>query len=798
MTVRCSRWPRPSLEHRLISFHTGPFLMRGFRNLYRAPCSHPLPYARRYLTTFPKPTPTYVKAWNAAAHRPCPNSDPPEPSAASRDTEPGEVATLERQRLRDTQTVRVSVEVSGLEQKHAIERLNKWLRRADAGPKPERVRFGLWRAYCLAKSHIPGLATAMPDRAWDVLWTTQADGVTKAQTRIARIEKVYRDMYDAGKSATVGQRAAYLESIFLRGGEEEALKEWEMDHSDTNALSRQDYKPEHLEVGVKLHALAGNAQRARQVMDELFALYPTWDPSIMINVLRAYTDTTSLMDHDQARTIYRKIKERMGDKMTLNDYDACFVGFLEARHLPYAQQVFRDMVKNGHLAASYSPQETHKVLTRLHMLYRLGVDIEKMTSIALQSISTLPHAYFFHIFSHWMRSAVVKKAPEAAVQILDMMFKLGHEPATVHFNLLLKALLRTKDEPRILKAENIGWHMIENARKSAQKKLPREEAPDMIASRVAATAKMAPIDDAERKVPVGNVTTFALLMQHHANNLQWEHVDYLIRQWKETGLQPNSQIMNVLMDKACRQGKYADVWKTYKSLTDVAEQGTGVFPDGASMRCLWKTLRLALGDHITRNDADLPKPRELLAETVQWWGRCKSRHDAEQFRMGLAAWDHGAVTSLMMHCFSYTQDFAGSLVALFVLGKHFGIFPTDNAAAILQRQAAWVDMHRQTDPTRLQYNSSKVNTRNLAKMGRVYHILMERRFERMNITGDQFAYMSKEEVGTLGLNLLSEFVRVILKRSYPPEAVEEMIEQAKEEVGVPDMPIGDMNAFDVA
>jgi hypothetical protein len=45
-----------------------------------------------------------------------------------------------------------------------------------------------------------------------------------------------------------------------------------------------------------------------------------------------------------------------------------------------------------------------------------------------------------------------------------------------------------------------------------------------------------------------------------------------------------------------------------------------------------------------------------------------------------------------MHCFSYTQDLAGSLVALHVLRRYFDIFLTDKVAEILQRQMAWVDM----------------------------------------------------------------------------------------------------------
>jgi acyl carrier protein phosphodiesterase len=58
--------------------------------------------------------------------------------------------------------------------------------------------------------------------------------------------------------------------------------------------------------------------------------------------------------------------------------------------------------------------------------------------------------------------------------------------------------------------------------------------------------------------------------------------------------------------------------------------------------------------------------------------------------------------------------------------------------------------------------------------------------------------LTDEQIGDVGLNLLSEFVRVVLKRSYPPEVVEAMIDAARCAVGVPDLPTGDMDAFEVA
>ncbi|KAF1975847.1 hypothetical protein BU23DRAFT_579044 [Bimuria novae-zelandiae CBS 107.79] len=608
-------------------------------------------------------------------------------------------------------------------------------------------------------------------------------------------------MAECGKHEPVGRRIQYLYGVFSHGHEEQALREWEQDHAGANKLPRHDYKPEHLDVGARMFALHGCPDRAREIMEELFQLYPTWNSSIAKAVFRAHTKSASVGHHDLAEGIYKGHKQRSSKEMTLQDYDAYFVGFLEARHLPNAMAVFHDMVRQGRLATSLYPAEIEKVLARLHKLYRLGKDIVEINDIGLEAIELLPEAYHSHVYGHWMRAALGSSAPEASVEVLQFMVNRDFHPQTVHCNLFLKVLFRTKDTPHVLKAEDLGWRMIENARKAPIGKLPHAPASELISQWpkwIHERQMLMSNKEIAGKLPSANVTTFALMMRHHAAKLQWEHVDYLARQLKESGLHSNTEIMNILMDNKCRQGKFSEVWEIYRSLTDGPEGSPGVFPDGASIRCLWKTLRLALGDFATRDDPDLPRPRELLAETVQWWTRCRSRPDAERFRMGLAGPDHGALSSLMLHCFSYSKDLAGSLVSLHILRKHFLIFPSDTVAEVLQKHAAWVDLQRSTPQERSHFNRTGAHQQTLDKLGRIYYILEEQRKQRTGIAEEDYNRLSDEEIGDIGLNLLSEFVRVVMKRSYPPEEVEVMINQAKDEAGVPEMSTGDMDAFQVA
>jgi hypothetical protein len=790
----------------------------GPRSIYR-----PLGSMRtRSLNTRHKRIPVYVNTWDPTTHKKLRleeviNERKPKHEDVVEDLagRAGQMQLRNTCQSRSPVTIRYS-DLSGPDTSYTIKRLNHLIWLADSPHINDNVRRKVWRAYSLAKHSFPMLPLLMPERAWDILWAAQSIRSAENPARELHLREIYRDMSSVAKPITVGQRAEYLESLFLNGEEQLALKEWEYDHKRVDPTSRHDYTAEHLDVGTRMHALAGNADRARDIMEDLFDLYPTWPPPVMMTVFRAHTSLDSKRHHDLAMQIYVKMKAFMGKNTTLEDYDSWFVGFLEARHLQYAKKVFRNMVEEGHIACNYSREEAEKVLKRLHLLYRLGTDIEKMTSIALYVLQILPQPWHSELFGHWMQAATVQQAPEAATQVLEMMFQRGTVPQTFHFNLLLRNLLRTKDKERVLKAENIGWHMIENSRTTSVKERSEENCNelndgiikritwprtktdmDIVSEKLQRASELTKSTDAPRKVPPADITTFALIMRHHANNLQWEHVDFLARRINELELLPNSTILNVLMENQMRQGKYSRACEIYSSFTNVPEGTPGVFPDGANLRCLWLALRLALGDHETRNDTTLPTPRQLLTETIKWWEMTRSRWDAKRFRIGLAAGDHGAVTGLMMHCFSYTYDLPGSLVALHALRKKVNIFPSDKAADILQRQVAWVDLERDSSAARAQFSGGGFK-QSQEKMGRVHHILMQNRFKRMKLTGDQFAYMSKEEVGDLNLNLLSEFIRVILKRQYPPEEVEAMIDQARKEIGLPNLSTGDMDAFSVA
>lgn len=764
---------------------------------------HPVPIPQtRHLRTQPRSKPLYARRWDPTRNIPLRlTKAPSEPSEPRQDTpEHGlpKPTTDESHGFTDgqssTQDIVIPVTSANPKKTRTLKRLQHLLNCLNCvnvdDSTQRKLRQPLWTTYKSAVMSKRTVLRRLPRRAWELLWKSEYTRFSDLPRRKLHLATLDRHRLLGEASPIPGQVAYHIEQNFMAGKEQQALDEWEINRHVFATM------PECLDVGARLYALSGHPDQARAIMDHILHLDANWDPSLMIAVFRAHTSSDMEQHHQTAKELYESIKARSGPSITIQTYDSCLVGFLEARSLPAARKVFRDMVRDGCIGTEGHVGAIIQVIRRLNLLYKLGTDISGMTSIAIDAITVLPQAYHGYIFGDWIKSAVVEKAPHAAAQIFDMIIHRGYEPETLHCNLLIRALLRAEDSPNVLKAENLGWKMIEEARLSMLRDRPTAR---MGIGAIEKRLKDDSVLDAKptMTVPAANVETFALIMDHHAQNLQWEHVDYLARQLKLANVRPDVSIMNVLMDNKCRQGKFTEMWQIYKSLTHDLDTSASVFPNGASIRCLWKTLRIALADPTAKGQPGLPTPRELLRETIEWWMLCRRRPDADRFLQGLAAEDHGAITILILHCFSYTQDLAGSLIALHVLRNKFGIRPTEKVALALQQHIAWVDIHAETESVRRQYGPRRAHAKKTQWAVHMYNQIAQRRFQSLNVTPELAQSYSKENIGDLELDTVSEFIRTAMVIQYPPEIVEMMIDAARKVVGVPRLPTGDMTAFDL-
>ncbi|KAF2806847.1 uncharacterized protein BDZ99DRAFT_479230 [Mytilinidion resinicola] len=661
-------------------------------------------------------------------------------------------------------------------------------------------RRALWKAYSFAKQAHPSLLQYIPDRAWDLLWETQS-AITPANPNCMEHQiQLVQDMKSIGRPPTVAQNIAELEATFMTGEHETAIQRWEEEYNTRTAKSAHGYKPEYLDLGVRMYALTGNAQRAREVMDELYQAYPGSDPRLMIGVVRAHTRIQYVPDY--IWSLYVRLKDRLGPAMTFEDYDTCFVGFLEGSRVDHAVAVFKDMVSIGCLARSFMRWQVQQTLKRLRAMLNVSKSLEEANMVALSAISVLPRAYHNHIFRRWMMLTVAKNSPESAAQLLELMFERGLNPGALHFNLVIGALLRSGTETNGEKAALMGWKMVEEALNTSS--LQDTEFQQFYRMQHKPVPKQTGDLDGPlipfflaRPIPMADVTTFAHLIRHHTRNWEWNHIEYLQTALVRLEKPPIAPLLNALMMVDLRRVKYQEVWNRFDSMTHPPLGFPRVVPNGGTYRVLWKTLRSALGDHHTWDFESLPQPRQLMAMMVEWWTEHVGWHQTENYLRGLTG-PNREITGLIQHCFSYTKDVAGALVALHALKTRFGIFPTQQTAEILVKQMAWIDLRSETKEVRYSYKTSGVFIRNVDKISRVYQVLLRRRLEQLEKTGVNLIEMTKQERGELDLNLLSEFVRVVMVRQHSATEVENMIEEAKKDMGVPNISTGDLNSFEVS
>jgi hypothetical protein len=700
----------------------------------------------------------------------------------------------------DDKRIVVTFQSCGEKVSREFKRLEYLLNHADSRDYVDSsLRAPIWNAYIRATKRNPSLPKRLPQRAWNVLWKSQYADFSDTSRRQVRLASIDRDMRNANAVPIAGQIAYRAENRFMAGMQVEAFGIWTK-HFAENATA-----PEYLDTGVRLYSLAGDPEMARKLMDDLIQLYPDWDLSVMMVVFRGYTSSPSQEHHDEAMKMYRIIKDRIGPIGSLEAYDACMAGFLEARSLEDAIQVFQDTVRDGALETQQSQSYTKDVLKRLNLMYALATDVSKMTSIAVAAINVLPVAFHGHIFSDWLQSAITETSPKAAAHILQIMMQRCYKPETEHFNFLLKILFRTKDAGNLLKAEKIGWKMIEEARLSSvvtdrpssgsrvhaiAAKLQNDSVLD------ASSATAVPPASAVA-VPAASTSTFAMMMRHHALDAQWEHVDYLARQLQDANVEVNSAIMNVLIENKGQRGKFVEAWQIYRSLTNDPDRAEAVFPDGESIRVLWRTLRLALSDPENRSNPDLPTPRQLLRETFDWWILVRQRPDFDRFMRGLAAADLDAISKLVLHCFSYARDLPGVLVALHFLRDKFGIHASDQHIEIVLRQLAWTVLDHESESVRIQYGLSTNRSRGMKRMLQLYKQTYARRLCRLGVSQADHLRYSEKEMYDLRLNVLSESVRTAMLAEHDPEKVEELIQGAATAAGVPFMATGDMNVYDM-
>ncbi|KAK4997047.1 hypothetical protein LTR66_003473 [Elasticomyces elasticus] len=666
----------------------------------------------------------------------------------------------------------------------------------------EEHRKSLWRWYARCKHSMPMFLENIPAAAWDVLWHSQYIEDETNTDRPAHLATLLADMESVGRELTAEQQVLRLEAVFASGDPGKALDEWERQ----NASDSTEKSPEFYESGVRMFTAAGKLERAQIIVQEILIQHRDSDPRVAIPLISALNDRARF---PQAFALYLQFKERLGRDVTVSDFDAIYLSFLKAEQRELALAVFRDMMLCG------TPQSTprdpssawalqqvaHNKISDLQRLSDTSVEANK---VFLTALTCLPRAWqnkFF--YGKWLKKLIGMRELDAASKVIELMYERGVRPDAGHLNGLITAYFAFDPDPSVRKralqaqssgstnlrrAEQLAWAMILKRLEFVAHHRAVDASEQAVAIDRAKTAVSIPVN-IERPVPMATIKTFGALALHYSSEGLVEMLEDLRSLLPAAKLEMDTYFANQMMYGYFHTYKHQHAWYLYvilrrKNLADIE-----------TFNCLWKfELQFRYDFNTTRRSNDaFPPPRGLFAEMTRWYFSLSTKR-AEEARRDLEN-----LPASINKTFCTALDAPGVLVAMHAMKAMFGVYPDQVMArqitvAVSRLQLKDYDFVPQQNTISRKRRGRPVEE-HVNAAATILATLLRRRKDAADIADG--IDVGEQERNEESLNLLSEFVRVVLKRTLGgADEAESAISKAKKLMGY-DGPTGDKTAADV-
>lgn len=695
------------------------------------------------------------------------------------------------------------------EQKIYLNRLNGYLKQAEAIGVDARTRQQLWRWYVRCKQNIPDFTSHLPDRTWHTLWETQSVESPKNSDRSAHLKELAEDILASGRSLNPAQAVGYIESLFLKGNTRKAIKQWERHEPELGV--QETVMEDFWVIGVRMFALQGDTERAHKLAYTVLNSGKVKRPRILIPVIIAWNKAGGFIGPRRAWATYLRLREMLGSEMKMEDYDAVCESFLEAGKADLALGVFKDMMLTGEpLSNQNSSSLFRKAMGTIKDIQSLAFDAPEMNDISLEALTVLPRRFQTKWFyGSWIKKLLGTGAADYAAMVVKLMASRGVRPDAKHMNGILGAWFRNGDATSCEKAEAMGWAMIEERKAFAWRRrlLKREQQSVHVSEEISETS--IPVEWKGSLAPA-TLETFNIFIEHYLKAQNYEKIRWLRRSLSLAEIEPDTVFMNQLLTSYLNCEGVRKVWQTF---TEWAHKShVPAKPDIDTFDLLWYCAQLCVGwgsvtsqDYIhqeqplkesvflpgdaTSSQADerssrrkelgFPSPRALFAVMIEWYSGLKPKEAKsiqEQFSMTLYA--------LVLRCFlgDGTRDVAGALIALHAMKQHFGMFPDGAIAQFLTQRIARLDEQPLSRRSRMQDrrhgNDSMVRiTQRLADISIRRMKQLRRQGIDLESSDDQF---KAEEA----LHLVSDLLRSVLARKMDPGDAENLIQRAAWDMGV--------------
>ncbi len=662
-----------------------------------------------------------------------------------------------------------------------LKRLNKSLHDALEGTYDPDVRRELWRYYCRSKQSIPSLLEHIPSKAWDVLWKSQSFESPTNPDRLDHLLSLCQDMASAGIVPTQKQKLVQIEARFVRGKPQEALEEWErLEWSDESTRSA------YLELGIRMKAAAGEPEAAKVLLEELLGDQKGRNARLILPVISAYNKTKTPTGHRQAFSLYLRLRKELGAEIIVPDYDTVSLSFLEAKQEALAMTVFRDMMLTG---TDKAEEFNNLYIQAFKALQEEGKSAADVNAVSLEALTVLPRRFQNkYFYAKWLKKLIGMGEADAAAQVIELMYERGQKPDATHVNGIIGAWLRTGSAKDRERAEQMAWSMIQQRLEFAWRRRAANRGDELPPKpSIETTEEGVRIPRfLQRPVPPATIETFSILVLHYLRREMYGHVRLLRHMLGPAEIRMNSYFMNHLLYADLRSHQHRSAWLKFQELR------RSVPVDMETYICLWDCMKVHVDRTKNANLQGFPEPRRLFAYMNSWLANL----DERTLQKAKEHFTDDAYEQVV-RCFCLSLDLQGTLVALHALKKLFGMNPDEDVVRLLVLQVSRLDSAGVRSIRQRRAMRSDQNSRNVAKAAKVLDMVAAQRRAASMREGVDTGQLQGPERDEENLNLVSEFIRVVLVRTSARDGIEESIEQAKVEMGVTDVTTGDVDSSSV-
>ncbi|KAI1418971.1 hypothetical protein F5Y12DRAFT_780388 [Xylaria sp. FL1777] len=504
-----------------------------------------------------------------------------------------------------------------------IHRLNNWIRRCSRMREknnflPKDIE-GLWKAYSAVRTTLSERWHTVPASAWDVLWQTLSAEYTFDTSRMAYIFTLTKDMQQSGIALRPQQQILALEAIFVDGWEKDAIENHRR-HVSTLGTNPETFVP-FWQLGLQMHCRVRDLERAERIASTLFECPYEIDPRFVQPLIKLYAETPTAVK--TGFKLYRDLRARLGDSITIEDYDTIISYFLASENTEYALYIFVDMMKSG------------------------SVDLlgggEYPPSVA--------NPFFF---GKWLKRLIGAGDLEGAFNVLRFMRSREITPRAIQVNGLIGAWLRSGTAENAQKADDLAWVMINTRIQFVELRRRRSNLPGV---------RLFSSGDGW---PRANLETFSLLAENYEERGLTAKMGALWQSFQQAEIAPDSFMVNHLLSSLLREGKEHALLPLYQ---EMVKRGN-LKPDSHTFMALWQALPANCFRRIHPQDLnmEISRTRALFAEMIKYASIFKSKDGAEIDTF---------LARNILHSFRKIQDHAGLLLAYRALRRILDYNPPD-------------------------------------------------------------------------------------------------------------------------